>query len=267
MSDAAGAAPEVEAGEVAGKTGAPGVGVGSRGRRPGGPQRIPRPAVVRAGPEPWWAAAPPATMSLRQVRDAFSGSAADRPTGRDRGARRQPADVLPFADRRPAAVLCALWEDNGQATVLLTRRSARLRSHTGEVSFPGGRIDPGESAMDAAIREAHEEVDLDPEKVEIIGRLHSLATVSSRAAITPFIGVLAERPVLRPNPTEVARAFGVALVDLMAPGCYHEERWDTGDGVERPIHFFDLPGDTVWGATARMLVDLIDLVGAPVRPS
>jgi 8-oxo-dGTP pyrophosphatase MutT (NUDIX family) len=141
-----------------------------------------------------------------------------------------------------------------------------MRSHTGEVSFPGGRLDEGESAVDAALREAYEEVGLEPSRVEVIGRLHPLATMSSAVAIEPFVAVLAGPPELRPNPMEVAHAFGVALVDLMALGVYHEERWDVGDGVERPVHFFDLPGDTVWGATARLLRDLIDVVGATRQP-
>jgi 8-oxo-dGTP pyrophosphatase MutT (NUDIX family) len=163
-------------------------------------------------------------------------------------------------DSRPAAVLCLLWEERGQTVVLLTRRSARLRSHTGEIAFPGGRLDDGERALDAARREAHEEVGIEPTSVEIIGQLRPLGTLSSSAAIVPFVGVAEARPTLRPNPSEVDRAFGVSLIELMAPGSYHEERWDVGGSTDRPVHFFDLPGETVWGATASMLRDLLDVV-------
>jgi 8-oxo-dGTP pyrophosphatase MutT (NUDIX family) len=233
--------------------------------RLGGPQRIPRPGLVTPGPEPWWAPHPPLHASIAQVRAAFAADGIERPAGAEGG--RPSTHVLPSIDPRPAAVLCALWDEDGQATVLLTRRSRRLRSHTGEVSFPGGRLDAGESAVSAALREADEEVGLDPSQVEVIGRLHPLATLSSAVAIEPFVAVLAGRPDLRPNPMEVDHAFGVTLVELMAPGVYHEERWDVGDGIERPVHFFDLPGDTVWGATARLLRDLIDVVASPPAPA
>jgi 8-oxo-dGTP pyrophosphatase MutT (NUDIX family) len=165
---------------------------------------------------------------------------------------------LPMVDPRPAAVLCALFEEDGDSWVVLTRRSTRLRSHTGEVSFPGGRLDQGETAVSAALREADEEVGIPPSTVEIIGRLSPLATMTSRSAIVPFVGVLRQRPVLHPNPAEVDRAFSVPLSELMAPGVYHEERWGFPGGGDRAIHFFELPGDTVWGATAKMLRELLD---------
>jgi 8-oxo-dGTP pyrophosphatase MutT (NUDIX family) len=168
---------------------------------------------------------------------------------------------------RPAAVLAAIFDEEGQAHVVLTRRSARLRSHTGEVSFPGGRLDPGETARAAALREAQEEVGIAPGAVEIIGTLSPLSTSSSPAAITPFVGLLSGRPELRPNPAEVERAFTVPLVELYAPECYREELWRTADGGERAITFFEVVGDTVWGATGRMLRQLLDLIWAATDPA
>jgi len=84
--------------------------------------------------------------------------------------------------------------------------------------------------------------------------------VSSAATITPFVGVLPGRPQLIANPHEVELVLTPTLDELLVPGCYHGERWDIGDGDLRDIHFFDVPGDTVWGATARMLRDLFDLL-------
>jgi 8-oxo-dGTP pyrophosphatase MutT (NUDIX family) len=229
----------------------------------GGPQRIPRPEVVTAGPAPWWAADPPGVVGVAAVRAAFAVSGLSRPA--EAGTAPPGAGparlVLPTRDPRPAAVLCVIWDEGGQATVLLTRRSRRLRSHTGEIAFPGGRLDKGEQPMDAALREAKEEVGLDPSTVEVVGRLHPLATMRRSVSIEPFVGLLPGRPLLRPNPMEVDRAFVVSLAELMAPGVYHEEHWDIGDGVQRPVHFFDLPGETVWGATGSMLRDLLDVVG------
>jgi 8-oxo-dGTP pyrophosphatase MutT (NUDIX family) len=160
-------------------------------------------------------------------------------------------------------VLCALFDEDGQAQAVLTRRSTRLRTHTGEVSFPGGRLNPGEEPLAAALREAEEEIGLDPTMVTVIGRLGALSTVTNPAPILPFVAGLPGRPQLRPNPAEVDRAFTVPLVELMQPDTYHEELWVFPDDVERPIYFFELAGDTVWGATARMLRELLDLLVAP----
>ncbi len=153
-------------------------------------------------------------------------------------------------------MLVALFEEDAEARVILTRRAATLRSHRSEVSFPGGRVDPGETLVGAAVREACEEVSLDPDSVEIIGSLGPLTTVSSRARITPFVGMLARRPSLKGNPTEVERVFDVALAELLADGTHRTERWgEAPNDIE--MQFFDLPGDIIWGATARVLVDLL----------
>jgi 8-oxo-dGTP pyrophosphatase MutT (NUDIX family) len=157
-------------------------------------------------------------------------------------------------------VLCALFEEIGEAHVLLTRRSSNLRSHTGEVSFPGGRLEDGEAPVAAALREAGEEIGVDPAQVEILGQLSPLSTYSSRATITPFVGVLPARPKLTANPAEVERAFDVSLAELVSDGVYHEEVWDLPGVGWREMNFFELVGDTVWGATARMLVELLAML-------
>ncbi len=234
----------------------------------GGPQLIPRPAAARPGPGAWWGRAgvrPPEVITVSQVREAFAcqvnpndavGGAPQRASARELSNQVE----LPSRDPRPAAVLCALFDDGGQAAVVLTRRSTRLRSHTGEVSFPGGRLDPGETPVVAALREAREEVGLDPGDIEIIGTLNPLATVTSRSAIRPFVGVVGKRPELRPSAAEVDRAFTVTLAELVSPGTYHDELWPP---LDTPVHFFDVPGETIWGATAQMLRDLLDRVIPP----
>ncbi|HKE75864.1 MAG TPA: CoA pyrophosphatase, partial [Acidimicrobiales bacterium] len=143
--------------------------------------------------------------------------------------------------------------------VVLTRRTWGLRTHQGEVSFPGGRIEPGESPVDGARREAQEEIDLDPTTVEIVGELDHLATVSSGSFIVPYVGVLPDRPDTRPNPAEVEAVLHVPLAELADPAIFREERWTfPGDRVQ-PITFFELIGDTVWGATASLLRQLIGI--------
>ena len=178
---------------------------------------------------------------------------------------------LPTHSTRAAAVLCAVFDEAvdgvGQAHVVLTRRSSRMRTHTGEVSFPGGRLEPGERPVDAALREAEEETGLDPASVEIVGTLSPLATFTSRAGITPFVGVLPGRPSLRANPHEVEVILTVPLVELWAPGVHREELWPRPDGGHHPVTFFELPGDTVWGATGRMLRELLERVYVVSSPS
>jgi 8-oxo-dGTP pyrophosphatase MutT (NUDIX family) len=177
-----------------------------------------------------------------------------------------PGVALPGRNTRPAAVLCALFDEDDQAHVVLTRRSSRLRSHTHQVSFPGGRIDPGERPEAAALREAYEEVGVDPGQVELIGRLSPLRTVLNPAPITPFVGVLPARPALHPNPAEVERAFTVPLVEMTDPDVFREEVWELPGGDVRAMQFFELIGDTVWGATARMLYELLSiLIESPVQ--
>jgi 8-oxo-dGTP pyrophosphatase MutT (NUDIX family) len=161
-----------------------------------------------------------------------------------------------FPEARPSAVLALFADGPDGAEVLLTRRSMQLSTHRGEVSFPGGRLDPGEGYEQAALREAHEEVGLDPSLVTVIGRLCPISTYVSRSWIVPIVGTVPERYALQGHPDEVDRAFWVPLRDLTLPGTFREEWWHTVQG-ERPIFFFELDDETVWGATARMLHQLL----------
>ena len=227
----------------------------------GGPQRIPRPEGAEVGAGPDWSqpdAARPERVGVAMLRRAMALPA---PPGPDDAT--LPVE-LPSMARRPAAVLCAVFDDAGDAHVVLTRRSGRMRTHTGEVSFPGGRLEAGEEHLAAALREAHEEVGLDPSSVEVIGQLTPLSTFTSRAGISPFVGVLPGRPVLRPNPAEVDAVLLVPVAELWQPEVFHEERWPRPDGGRHTVNFFDLVGDTVWGATGRMLRELLDRLWAAV---
>jgi 8-oxo-dGTP pyrophosphatase MutT (NUDIX family) len=177
------------------------------------------------------------------------------------------AILEPFHIRRTAAVLVPVHEMGGEATVVLTRRPWEMRSHSGEVSFPGGGHDPTDADLeDTALREAWEEIGLARECVEIIGQLDPLASMTSGAHITPFVGAVHGPLALVPAADEVAAILHVPLRELLEDGVYHSERWPWAPGMEagyptadglRPMHFFDLVGDTVWGATARMLFQLL----------
>src|SRR5205814_1182208 len=127
---------------------------------------------------------------------------------------------------RAAAVLVPLFEDAGRLRLLLTRRSSDLTAHRGEVAFPGGRQDPGEDLLAAALREAREEIGLAPEHVRVLGELDRLATVATRFVVAPFVGELDGRPATRPNPAEIARVFDVPVTELLDDGVYREEVWE-----------------------------------------
>lgn len=161
-----------------------------------------------------------------------------------------------WPEARRSAVLVVLAHGATGAEVLLTRRSMQLSSHRGEVSFPGGRLDPGETYEDAALREAFEEVGLPPSDVSVVARLSPISTWVSSSWIVPVLAVVASPLPLEARTGEVDRVLWTPLHDLTAPGTYREELWHTTRGAH-PIHFFELDDETVWGATARMLHQLL----------
>jgi 8-oxo-dGTP pyrophosphatase MutT (NUDIX family) len=214
------------------------------------PQVIPRPANARTGDPAPWSGLPASRRrpSIEVVRRALAAAPPPRPS------------VLEGTGTRPSAVLAPLYPEGDEVMVVLTRRSQTLRSHRGEVSFPGGGVEPGDASLVAtALREAREEIRLEPASVEIIGELDHLQTVTSRSYIVPFVGQLEGRPDLVAAPAEVESILHVALSELLDDGVYHEERWGLAP-LEHPVHFFELDGDIVWGATAAMLRGLLVLV-------
>jgi len=232
-----------------------------------------------AGPAPW-ATLPAARrrpIPLESVMAALDAAGQLGPVPAPTAGADGPLDgwrsVLPDRDlpvTAASAVLVALFEDGGEARVILTRRSAELRTHRGQVSFPGGRLDEGEDAAGAALREAEEEIGLDPTLVRVVGWLHPLYTLNA-TLILPVVGALVERPVAAPNPAEVARVFDVELAELVADGVYRADTWDpyeqwSATGPQRrELWFFDVEGERVWGATARMLHELaLVSLGIPV---
>ncbi len=171
-------------------------------------------------------------------------------------------DEPDFEGAKPSAVLAVLADGPAGAEVLLTRRSMDLTHHRGEISFPGGRLDPGETFEQAALREADEEVGLDPALVTVVGRLHPISTWVSKSWIVPVVATAAAPLALQGRTTEVDRVLWVPLHDLTRPGTFHEEWWHTAIG-ERAIYFFQLDDETVWGATARMLHQLLQTAYGP----
>ncbi len=246
-------------------------------QRPIPPQVIPRPADWSpGGPAPWAdvPAAQRARIGLDRVIGALKAVGQDGPAPPDFSieAALDPSVVVGEGAAGPpgpvnSAVLAVLYEEGENARVVLTRRSTALRTHRGEVSFPGGRLDVGEDPTSGALREAHEEVGLDPSLVTTVGWLHPVMTMVSASRILPVLATVPSRPSLEPNPTEVERVFDVRLAELADLDVFHEERWripgrvieGSGDN-SFPVWFFEVSGEMIWGATARMIHELLTVV-------
>jgi 8-oxo-dGTP pyrophosphatase MutT (NUDIX family) len=165
--------------------------------------------------------------------------------------------------QRAAAVLAPLYLREGRPHVLFTRRAETLSAHRGEIAFPGGAYDPDDGPLEqTALREAREELGLAPERVELLGPLAPVWTVVSNFTVVPFVGLLPDGPgELRPNQAEVAAVIEAPLAELANPTIFHAEEWVRG-GVARPVYFFEYGPHRIWGATARMLFELLELLRA-----
>jgi 8-oxo-dGTP pyrophosphatase MutT (NUDIX family) len=170
-----------------------------------------------------------------------------------------PAATAPPADPGPligAAVLVPIIL-SGPPAILLTKRSDRLARHAGQVSFPGGRIESGDaSPAAAALREAEEELALDPACVGLLGRLPDHAT-GTGFLITPVVGLLPPRLKLAPNPDEVAGVFSLPLPVLLDPAA-PQRRYAVRDGRAREYWLWPHPEHEIWGATAAILIRLAE---------
>jgi 8-oxo-dGTP pyrophosphatase MutT (NUDIX family) len=154
----------------------------------------------------------------------------------------------------PAAVLIALV-DRPEPTVILTERTTTLRRHAGQVAFPGGRIDPEDAGpVEAALREAQEEIALDPRLVDVIAALPAYP-MRNGFVVHPVLAVVAPPLLLQPAEHEVAAVFEVPLGRLTGPA-HRFQRSASLDGVERRYWELDWPERRIWGATAGMIVNL-----------
>ena len=167
----------------------------------------------------------------------------------DQGTEKEPLAL------QPASVLIPIVARSGEMTMLFTRRTENLRSHSGQISFPGGRAEPGDTSPEAtALRETHEEIGLEPGKVELIGRLSEYRTRTGYR-ITPVIGVIMPPLQLRPDAQEVDEVFEVPLAFLLDPR-NHQRHSRLYQGETRSFFAIPYRDYYIWGATAGMLVNL-----------
>jgi 8-oxo-dGTP pyrophosphatase MutT (NUDIX family) len=158
----------------------------------------------------------------------------------------------------PAAVLIPLVDHPAGLTVLLTRRTAHLDHHAGQISFPGGRVEEGDAdPIATALRETQEEIGLDPSHIDVIGRLDGYMTITN-FAVVPVVGVVHPPFDLKPDPFEVDEVFEVPFDFILDPANHQRHFREGPDGQRR--YFYALPYGPhyIWGATAAMLVNLAE---------
>lgn len=208
---------------------------------------------------------PPLCEQVERIRDALHRPLPGLAVHREMAPRPRPGleRILdPDLDCLHAAVLVLLYPERvGQAqlALVLTRRTELVNSHRGQISLPGGRVEAGESHIQAAIREAQEELGLDPARCEILGHLSPVYIPRTNFCVYPVVAFMSEPPAFQPSPVEVAEVIEVPVRDLLDSSHRRQETWELhGEPVLVP--YFAFGGHKVWGATAMILAELAAVI-------
>ena len=169
--------------------------------------------------------------------------------------------VVPRGPLVQAAVLVPIV-DRGGPHLVFAKRSEQVGHHKGQISFPGGVFESQDaSLLEAALRECEEEIALPRHAVETLGALDDTETVATQFVITPFVGVIREPVIWRPDGREIAKVIEVPFAILADPRTLRVEHWER-NGVTRPVYFYDWGGEPIWGATARIVKHYVDALTA-----
>lgn len=166
-------------------------------------------------------------------------------------------DIRPLIDHkhppRPGGVLILLYEDEGIVKFPLIKRPEYAGAHSGQVSLPGGKAEPGEDAIHTALRECEEEIGVAQHAVRILGRLSDFFVIPSNYIVTPVVASVAGKPVFRPDPYEVARVIEGRLPDISAENAMKQKEIIAAGKYRMMAPHFEIENEVVWGATAMML--------------
>ncbi len=160
--------------------------------------------------------------------------------------------------RIPSAVLVPIYNKEGQCCILFTQRTDNVKEHKGQISFPGGARQEGESLLDTALRESQEEVGLSPNEVEILGELDDTATITSNFVVTPFIGVIPWPHNLKADGWETDELIEVPIAALLDKKA-REDKNEVIGGKPVTSYFYHYGDRVIWGATARILHQFLEL--------
>jgi 8-oxo-dGTP pyrophosphatase MutT (NUDIX family) len=198
-------------------------------------------------------------IQIDDVRSALGGPRPGLPAQLRLSPRPRAPGISHSEAPRPGGVLLLLYPHRQRLHLVLTQRAETLSNHKGQISLPGGQRDPGETPEETALRELHEELGIEPDQVDVLGRLTPLYIPPSNYCIYPVVGYTAERPCFRPNAHEVADVLEVPVAALLDPDTVREEEWSLRDEAVQ-VPFFAVAGHKVWGATAMVLAEFVELL-------
>jgi 8-oxo-dGTP pyrophosphatase MutT (NUDIX family) len=179
-------------------------------------------------------------------------------------ARRRPREEAPSGFRR-AAVLLPLYETDDGPHCVLTKRTELVPTHKGQISFPGGGFQEADGdLLTTALRESEEEIGLRPHNVTVVGVLDDTVTAASAHVVRPFVGFVPHPYPFRLDPFEIERLVHLPIRPLVETDCFREEIWER-NGRPHAVIFCEHDGQTIWGLTARILKQFVEVVGMPLR--
>ncbi len=179
-------------------------------------------------------------------------------------ARRLPR-VQSVPGYRQAAVLLPLYETEAGPHFVLTKRTERVPTHKGQISFPGGGFEDADGdLLVTALRETEEEIGLRRSDVHVVGVLDDTVTAASAHVVRPFVGFIPHPYAFRLDSFEIEHLVHLPLRPLLEPNCFREEVWDR-EGRPHTVFFYEHDGHTIWGLTARILKQFVEVIGMPLR--